>query len=348
MQHHALVCLALSSSLLLLPKIALAEDDKNQIMQGVTLSGLVEIEATYEEVDDENSSDIAVATVELGIEAKINPWVSSNVLLKYEDTGEEDDEKVFVDEAFITLANESVPYSLKAGRLYVPFGNFETQLISDPLVLDLGEARETALQLGFAQNGIYANAYLFNGDTQKADSENNIDQYGVNLGYTFEGTVNADIGVGYINNLADSNGITDALPDSEALADYIAGLNVYGVVEYQNFRFMAEYVGALDEFAVNELAFDAQGATPNAWHVELGYTTTLGGKETTFALGYDATDEALGLELPEKRMLAAVSVSIFENTALAFEWAHSEDYAEDDGGSGEDANAVTLQLAVEF
>ena len=41
-------------------------------------------------------------------------------------------------------------------------------------------------------------------------------------------------------------------------------------------------------------------------------------------------------------------MSLFENTALSFEWMHDKDYDTNNGGSGNDADTATAQLAVEF
>ena len=72
------------------------------------------------------------------------------------------------------------------------------------------------------------------------------------------------------------------------------------------------------------------------------------GKSSTAAIGYQGTREALDLELPKRRWIAGFSIDILENTALSFEWAHDKDYSSSDGGTGENANTVTTQLAVEF
>jgi len=74
----------------------------------------------------------------------------------------------------------------------------------------------------------------------------------------------------------------------------------------------------------------------------------LAGKETTLAIGYQGTDEALALELPETRLMGSVAMEIFDSTSLAFEWTHDEDYDESDGGTGEDTDIATIQLGVEF
>ena len=52
------------------------------ITDRVTFSGLVEVEVGFEKgFDDEDSSDITLATVELGIEAELADWVVANVVL---------------------------------------------------------------------------------------------------------------------------------------------------------------------------------------------------------------------------------------------------------------------------
>ena len=47
-------------------------------------------------------------------------------------------------------------------------------------------------------------------------------------------------------------------------------------------------------------------------------------------------------------MLAAMSYEIAPGLGIALEVSHDEDYDQADGGSGETADAVICQLAVEF
>ncbi|MDH5525618.1 MAG: LbtU family siderophore porin, partial [Desulfobulbaceae bacterium] len=105
---------------------------------------------------------------------------------------------------------------------------------------------------------------------------------------------------------------------------------------------------ATEAFAASELAYNGGGAKPKAWNVEVGYTSELMGKETTLALGYQGTDQAVDLGLPEQRYLAAVSMGIIDNTSLALEYIHDEDYSVANGGTDNDAETVTMQLGVEF
>lgn len=131
--------------------------DMPEWFDSINLSGLIEVEAAHESYDfsdteetDTDSSDIALATVELGIDAEINKHVTGHVLLLWE---EDDTEPVDLDEGFITLSGEDVvPLYLSAGKMYVPFGSFGSHFISDPITLEIGETRESAIRAGFAND----------------------------------------------------------------------------------------------------------------------------------------------------------------------------------------------------
>ncbi|GAB6041390.1 LbtU family siderophore porin [Endothiovibrio diazotrophicus] len=326
--------------------------------QGVEMGGTVEVEASHTDNDGfggSDASDIAVATVELTIDATVNDWTRANLTLLYE----EDDTPLGVDAATITFGNPQVsPIYFTAGHMAVPFGHFDSHMVSDPFTLELGETYETVAQLGFARNGAYGSAWLFNGDQD--DGEDRINDLGLNLGYAWEGEqLSGDLGFSYTSNLADSDTVSDYLDDNVGLGgtirDNVAGYGVHATLASGPFSFIGEYVTAADAFDRTEMQFNGGGAEPSAWNLEAGYTFALAGRESTFAVGYQETDEAIALGLPKRRTSLGLSVAMREDTTLSFEWAHDEDYDPGDGdavtgaaGSGEDADTVTVQLAVEF
>jgi hypothetical protein len=65
-------------------------------------------------------------------------------------------------------------------------------------------------------------------------------------------------------------------------------------------------------------------------------------------VAYQGTDEALVLELPEERYMGTISVGLVDGLSLALEYAHDEDYGKSDGGTGDEADTITVQLALEF
>jgi hypothetical protein len=316
----------------------------------ITFSGLVEVEAGFVHgFGGVKESDVVLATVELGFDAEISDWVNAHVLLLHED---DDTEPIEVDEAIITIGNtEKKPVYFAGGRMYVPFGTFETNLISDPLTLEIGETREAALQVGFELKGFYGSLYAFNGDTKEAKTgpDDEIEGFGINFGYASANEDRSlDVGVEYINTLGDSDVIQDALPAPDSLADFVPGVGAHVIFHTGPWTFIGEYIAASDSFTAAELPFGAAGAEPKASNLEGGYTFDLAGRESTVAFAYQTTDEALALELPETRALVGLSVGIMDNTTLSFEWAHDEDYDVSDGGTGDDADIITVQLAVEF
>jgi len=73
------------------------------IPDGLSFSGAVEVEYGFENgYGDEKTSDITLATVELGVEARISDWAVTDVVLLWE---EDDTPQVEVDKGTITLGN---------------------------------------------------------------------------------------------------------------------------------------------------------------------------------------------------------------------------------------------------
>lgn len=320
----------------------------------VELSALVEAEASKrEDYDNEDASDISLATVEIGLDARVSEWSSAHVLLLYEDS--EEDAHVVIDEGFITLGNtEELPIYLAAGKMYVPFGSFESNMISDPLTLEIGETGESAVHACFEASGIYGSFYGFNGDINEAGRDDEIDSFGTSLGFAMENdSMSLKIGTGWMNNIGNTGGIGDFLDDREIanpeeVDNYVDGFSFHSVFSFGPFTLIGEYVGALDNFAPDEVAFKEQGAKPSSYNLEAAYSMEIADRATTFALGYQATDEALDLGMPESRYIGAVSMDLFPHTALAIEYFLDVDYGTGDGGSGEKANTLTLQLAMKF
>ena len=325
-------------------------------MDRLALSGLLEAEAGYASLEDENESDVALATMELGLDAAVNDYVSGHFLLLWE---EDDTEPVDLDEGFITLTGgPDCPASVSAGKMYVPFGRFESHMISDPLTLELAETSESAVMLGVEEKGFYGSVYLFNGDADEFDEDSHVDNYGAQAGFAVAtDAFNLDIGGSYINNITDSDGWEGLLDDPEdegnvggELDDYVGGVGAHAIMSTGPFMFIAEYITALDEadFVNKDGSIRHTVEELSAWNAELGYSFALAGKPVTAAVAYQGSNDADeflddGDEiLPETRLLGSIAVELYEATSLALEYYHDE-YENND-----EAEGVTAQLAVEF
>lgn len=286
-----------------------------------------------------NETDLVVDTLELGIGARVNDWVSGEVVLLYEGEG------VDVDSATLTIGPPEGAWSLTGGQLYLPFGAFETNLISDPLTLDIGETRQTALQFDLTTGALSWSAFIFKGDSPEGD-ENRIQGAGGAVGFSFEKeNFELDLNVSYINDLGDSDGLQDVI---ETSIDRARGLSASAMLKMGSITVLGEYLGAMDEFHADEVAFGDYGAKPSAWMVEAAYGFELAGKEATLAASHQTTNEALALELPKKRVLVGLSAEVMDGLSLGVEWARDTDYSIEDGGTGENSDTFTIQLAAEF
>lgn len=327
-----------------------AEGKSQQINDYVTLFGLIEAEAVVgDDFAGDAASEFNVATVELGFDAQLSDWVVGHILAKYE--GGEEDQHLFIDEANIWLGNyQKFPVLLTAGKFYLPFGQFDTNMVQDPLTLEVGEINAPGLAIGVEQHGFTGALYSYKG-MNETDGNDTIKGFGAMLSYHHEiDETRVDAGASWVSNLADSGGISDAFDGAglDSIIDQVPGFGVYLTAGYGPFSLISEYIQAIDPFAPSELDFKGEGAQPKAWNAELAYATALLGKETIFAVGYQGTAEALALELPYARYMGAVSMVLFEGTSLTLEYFHDSDYDEDEGGSGEDADVFTAQLAYEF
>lgn len=312
----------------------------------VEIGGVIELEAAYAShgADDapyegDPSTTAELATLELGIAARIHDWVGAEIVVKND--GEDD---IAIDETFLTIAPPEGAWALQTGRYVVPFGVYETNMISDPVTLDLGETGQDAVMFAAESGGLYGSVFAFNGDLNRGDDET-IDGFGVALGYTMEiegGAVDANLS--WINDLGESDGFEI----DPAGADNVPGWAASVVLGWGDVTLIGEYLTALDGFEGDGIEFGDAGAEPSAWTVEVAYGFDLGGRDATAAVGYQGTSEATALKLPENRSLVGLSVEMVEGVALSTEWKRDEDYGEAEDGTGKSADTVTVQLAAEF
>jgi len=309
----------------------------------------VEINSGEDHTAAAKVSDITLATVELGFDAKINNNVSAHILILHED---DDTDPPVIDEGTISIAMDSM--FLNAGRMYVPFGNFESNMISDPLTLELGETQEAAVEFGYESGGLRASVYVFNGEADKNEIDNDVvDDFGISIGYTMKsGSMNLDFGLDYINNIAETDSIQGVLQGASApfIEEHTAGMALHAIINMDAFSIILEHVSASDDFNILDLQFNGAVASPAANNIELAYSMDMGGREVTFAIAHQSTsDMDTGfIGLAETRNMISVSTTVAGDVGLAVEYTNASDYEATDGGSGESGGMLTAQLAVEF
>lgn len=315
------------------------------------ISGVVEVELGFtDDFDGTSSSDIVLATTEIALDSELSEWFGAHVSLLYE----QDATDLEIDNGYIEYGNAFLSSIFaRAGQLYVPFGAFETNMISDPLTLEIAETREVAFTIGY-ESSFHATMYLFNGDLTEAGGDDSIDNIGVDVGYIFEGeSMSFDIGFGYINNIGESDGLSGIIlenvaPDPDSglteVDEYVPGMIAHLIFQWGSFQFIGELAAATKDFAAGTIYVD-QKSKPSATNLELAYHFS---ENWVLALGVQNTVDMSGY-LPESRFLFATSYRIDEATKIGFEYASDSDYGTNKpNGTGESASTMTIQLAAEF
>lgn len=356
---------------------ALAEESSRVLTPSVR----VELEAmkanNADLYDNTNNSDITDQStkVELGLEAKLSPWAKASFLLVHEENDKARYELNW-DEALLIFGNADVsPFSLGLGKTTAPFGAFETLMITDPYTKDMAETKVSMALVNYeAENGLFAKAYVFNRKLNDR-GDNGLNNGGLQIGYAKESEErNLNVGLGWMANIGGTDGIRDTLRDPEGFNEAgagpyalgggkmrrdVPGIALHMVAKQGPVTLIGEYISATQHFnATNELGFGNHGAKPSTLNLEAGYTwdTGLLGKETTLAVGYQRTSEALDLGLPEKRVALGLGVEVYKHTTLKLEWARDWAYGSSkagnatlgDTGTGDSVDTWTAQLAFEF
>ena len=323
--------------------------------------------AVYQDVhkNGDSRSDLTLASVELGVNAEINDYVSADVVYLYEDPSFEDGGGgVSLDSGFVTLSGgDQCPGHLSVGKMYVPFGALLTHFPDDPLTaspvtLTMGEIDENAVLAGYEKEfrigensgNLNISGYTFNGDVESGNRENSIRDFGADINFTFDKGqgVSAQLGGSYLSNLADTGGISDALRSDDKVEDRIQGCAAYLSGDLQNFFLDAEYMSALDDFESKELKTSGNGAEPRVWNMETGFNYDWG-KNLEVAIKYAGSDEAGDLDIPENRYGITFNQEIFEMTVFSvgalFDEFETERF---DAGTEDTRSTLFSQIEVEL
>jgi len=305
-------------------------------------------EEGFDDTEDASSSTTNSDSATLDLEFSYQPcdWFRGDLLITWDD-----ETPLEIDEGFVTVGDtETFPLFLTAGKLTLPFGLFETSMISDPLTQEIGEIKTYAGVLGIEWQGLYASTFIYDGSTIDGDDDGrDLKVFGVSAGYLYEDDALVFmVGSGWIDNITDADSFSEFLHEERLqLKDRSPGAVIYSLIEYGPLTFSAEYVTALEHIEViDEDEVEDLGRT-EAWSTELSYSGEIVEAEFVVALSYGESD-SLGDLLPEKRFGAGVSFSPLPYLNLACEYLREHDYPISRGGTGDEANIVTFQMELEY
>ena len=298
--------------------------------QSVEIGGVIEVELVSSmPAEGDSETELGLATAELGIAAAINDQFGGEILV------ENDDGTIALADAFLTY-DAGGGLSVSGGQQGVPFGSYDTNLLSDPLTKGIGDTAGVSLVLAGEAGQLGWSLFSFDAANVPED-EGNIAGFGAGVGFAVEGDgTEFGVNLSWINHVGDSGEIGGAEP---AFAELASGMAASAGGRLGAASVMIETVSVLDPLDAEGL----DGAQPSAWAVEVAYDLDLMGSEATAAFAAGGSDEAEALGLAETLMLVGVSVSAWENVGVSFEWAQAEAYGADDAD-----NTISVVLSAEF
>ncbi len=349
----------------------------------IAISGKAEPVASYNRsYSNKRSNDLTLGSSELDVAAIVNRYVEAFMSIAYDESppvvGPRVSNSSFdLKLGFVNIGNlDKTPFYFTAGQLYAPYGRYSSAMISSPLTMLLGRTKTRPFILGYKSqqvSGPYAAVYGFISETTLGHS----DIGGVNLGYSFFNPVaSGDIGVGVIGSITDSQGMqsTGSAPlttfggfasptNGNEAVEEVPGLDIHANISIDRYSFTAEWVGASKAFKPQYLSYNGRGAKPKAAQLEAGVTFISFTKPSSFALGYQWSQETLALNLPKNRISGLYSISIWKDTVESLEYRHDRDYGtksfangasapgrtnDNTMGTGRSANTLIAQVGVYF
>lgn len=307
-------------------------------------------------------SDIDLTDAEIDFLIVVAPWIYGFAAFEYDNSVDASlsqdriqNSRIHADSLFVTLGDFTyTPWYLTIGQTYIPYGQYTTyNAINNPLTRVLFRTLTRDVALGFYNDTIQFAAYTFKGASH-ADSGNNVNNYGVNLGYHFKvKKLDAKLAVGAIRNIADSVGMQAVFGDpsnSETLRHVVPGINANGNFSIGNWTLLLEFNQALRAFSCRDTAYskngtDFFGPRPKAFDIELAYAFEIIKRPTSIALSYSKSYQALAFNVPKERIVLTWATYVFHGCILSFEFDSNKLYDAPNRVAGNIATGTPYYIA---
>jgi len=312
-------------------------EQKNEIKLGY--SGGIDVDMWYQNTEKTtNESNIKVTLAQLILDAEVVSKGTAKIVFLFDDTLSAD--KLSVDEAWIRL-NASQNVGLSIGKMYLPFGNRSTYLISDPLVLAIAEYNKSAFCADFKTgiDNLTFKAYAFNANAEKYNkNKDHIRDCGAALEY-IEEDIHAS--VSFISNVAEI-----AAAQLSATIDTFtskgSGIDAAVKINLGELGIFGEYTGTLSKVKYTDIA-DNQ-ASIRAYNLEMNYQFT---DKFGMAARLEQSERKVNGILTYKNTNVALggTYNLFKNADIQCEYLHGVD---DQIGTKKDIDKATMRFSYDF
>lgn len=315
------------------------------------------------------TNDIDLTTANITALAGMGPWVTGFFSFDFDNQPpdgltppqigpREANSRVYLEQGYLSIGNlNKSDWYGSIGQMYLPFGQYNGFMINSPLTSTLFSTIERPILLGYTYSTDSAeldlDAFGYQGETVTSLTGNNtINEWGLSAQYTLTKTNwNGSLGVGYISNIADAEGMQLNSQDSlycrvfggfaypcgngNILKHKVPGLDLNASYSINAYSFVAEYLTATKAFAIEDLSYNRRGAKPRAFDIEAAYSFSIFNKPSSIAIGYTFTKESLAFLLPAKEYSIALNTSLWRNTTESLGFQHDVNYGIDDFATGQ-------------
>ena len=312
----------------------------------IEFTGIIQRDAT-----SHCQSDLDLTDTELDFLIVMTPWLYGFISMEYENSVDPAfsnsrfaNSRMKGDSIFITFGDLSwSPCYATIGQTYLPFGQYSTyDAIHDPLTKLLFRTIGRDVALGFFNNFLQASFFVLKGSSH-TDSGNNVNNYGLNLGFHFNiKDLDGKVGGGLIRNIADSRGMQCVFGDpsnTEKLHHVVPGVNANCNLTWKRWNLIGEYNQALRPFDLRDAAFSSNGTTfkgarPIALDIELAYSFNTLKRPSSIGFSYSRSWDSLGFNMPKERMTLIGSCYIFRGNLLSLEFNSDKLYSKQNRAAG--------------
>lgn len=241
---------------------------KTELTEWLTFSGLLEIERERESlIYLDNIPDIKLdddtEVLQLGFDFTFTKNISGILLFEFEQD-EQNNSHTVIEEAALQIESDNA--ELELGKQTVPFGEYYSHFITDPL-LSFGEKLDSNIVITIEASD-YVDIAVFASEGKASKPGEKTRDWGTNLELRNEDE-SLKLAIGYLSDLADT--------DERLLEEYdntyqrrVPALNINALMGFESSEITVEYITALDEF----VELDKEFNKPSAFNVELAYFPT--------------------------------------------------------------------------
>jgi hypothetical protein len=205
--------------------------------------------------------------------------------------------------------------------------------------------------------------YFYNGRTGDG-GENHIEHMGGTLGYFTRGngplpwTIDFDFDVN--SSVFDSNFLRFEYRGFLNQIGFVPGMAAHIKSSLGPVAFVGEWNGAVDHATFIDGLGTPVSIRPSAWQISFAYqfdwnpsVQFIGAQGTYFAIGYSESQDLAGVtginlsrvgNVPANRFSVGMGEWVLDGLRVAIEYSHVVDYSVADGGTGNSADGVFMQV----